>query len=164
MSYKVAIATSDNITVENHFSRAEVFAIYAVHDDFTYSLEENRLHLAGGLAEVPNCGEAIPEEFEEIAAAGGGCGSGGCGGGGCGGGGGGKGPVDPRLEKIAGALADTQIVIAGTLGPHAEGALARRGIRAFAVSGFVTHALDRLVAFDKFQYTRRVARATRVAT
>jgi len=92
----------------------------------------------------------------------GGCGDGGgCGSGGCGDGGGGGGPTEPRLERTVAALADVQIVIAGTLGPKAQSALARRGIRAFAVGGDVTKALDKLVAFEKRQHERHAARGIR---
>jgi len=55
------------------------------------------------------------------------------------------------------ALADVEIVVAGTVGPGAEAALARRGIRAFAVEGSVAKVLEKLVAFDKFQHKRRAA-------
>jgi predicted Fe-Mo cluster-binding NifX family protein len=170
MSYKVAIATSDSITVESHFGQAEVFAVYTLHDDFTYTHDENRLRLVTDISCSPegsSCGPAAaePEEIQEIVRGGkgGGCGSGGGGGGGCGGGGGGcgggyKGPIDPFVAKTAEALSDVEIVIAGTLGPQAEAALAQHGIRSYAVEGFVTNALDKLVAYDKFQHKRRVAR------
>jgi predicted Fe-Mo cluster-binding NifX family protein len=158
MSYKVAIATSDTVTVENNFGRAEVFSVYTVHDDFTYTHDENRPRLPAEASHSES--QALPEEFLEIAASStGGCGvgrGGGCGSGGCGGGGY-RGPIDSKLAKVAETLSDVEIVIAGTLGPRVEAAFAQRGIRSFAVEGFVTKALDKLVAFDKFQHKRRVA-------
>ena len=203
MSYKVAIATSDNITIEKHLARAERFSIYTIRDDFTYEHEEMRSREASGDTGVvtrPDNPEAIgsaetsrgcgcssatqastcvPPETGRIAAGnasgnnhrqagvgfalgGGGCGSGSdCTSGGCGG----RvvdndTQVDPDLERTADALSDVQIVIAGTLGPHAQAVLARRSIRAFAVDGGVTRALDRLLAFEKRQYARFSARGS----
>jgi predicted Fe-Mo cluster-binding NifX family protein len=157
MSYKVAIATSDNVTVGNNFGHAEVFSVYTVHDDFTYTHDEDRPRLPAEASHSKS--QELPEEFLEIvASSSGGCGVGrgdGCGAGGCGGGY--LGPIDSKLAKVAEALADVKIVIAGTLGPRVEAAFAQRGIRSFAVEGFVTKALDKLVAFDKFQHKRRVA-------
>ncbi|HMA95640.1 MAG TPA: NifB/NifX family molybdenum-iron cluster-binding protein [Polyangiaceae bacterium] len=184
MSYRVAIVTADRVTIGNHFARAEAFAIYSVRDDFTYVHEEDRrppaedadptvacdCHEPAGIATCgpsQHCGvEAAASDGSGsvgYALGGGGCGSGGgcgCGSGGCGGGGGGgDGPIDPRLEKTAAALADVQIVIAGSVGPQALAALSRRGIRAFAVGGSVTKALDKLVGFERRQHERFGARA-----
>lgn len=180
MSYKVAIVTADKVTIGNHFARAEAFAIYSVRDDFTYAHEEDRRPPAGDedTTAACDCGESAEVATRDpcgqdgakaaadgisgnvgYALGGSSCGSGGgCGSGGCGGRGGG-GPVDPRLEKAAAALADVQIVIAGSLGPQAQAALRRRGIRAFAVSGSVAKALDKLVDFERRQHERFGARA-----
>jgi len=182
MSYKVAIVTSDNVTIGNHFAPTEPFAIYRVHDDFSYVYEETRpspldgsgapdgvYETAGGCgcgdgsattaAGSNQCGASLatagaPAGIVGYALAGGGCGSG-CGG--CGGNGGSGGPVDPRLERTVAALADVQLVIAGTLSPEAQSAFSRRAIRAFAVGGGVTKALDKLVAFEKRQHERFAA-------
>lgn len=188
MSYRVALVTEDQTTIGNHFARAESFAIYQVRDDFTYAHQENRPSTgtttavesrADGRPDACGCAdnavcETSPGEQSGSAnggessvgyalaggscGSGGGCGSGGCGGGGGCGSGGEEGPADPRLEQVAASLADVQIVIAGTLGPQAQAVLARRGIRAFAVSGSVTKALDKLVAFEKRQHQRHLAR------
>jgi predicted Fe-Mo cluster-binding NifX family protein len=192
MSYKVAIATHDNITIENHFGRAELFSIYTIHDDFTYAHEESRSWQScdatsfepkpeGSVSQVApktakDCGCSSGSADSKSAVgtvgyalqgegcgSGGGCGAGGCGAGGCGAGGCGPAgdadtPADPRLERTAEALSDVHIVIAGTLGAHAQAVLLRRGIRAFAVQGGISRALDKLIAFEKRQHARFAAR------
>jgi len=61
MSYKVAIATSDTVTVESNFGAAEVFSVYTVHDDFTYTFDENRVRLATETSHAE--AQEEPEEF-----------------------------------------------------------------------------------------------------
>lgn len=164
MSYRVAVATTDNQTIASHFGKSARFAIFAILDDFNYRLDElrsvNEQPAESGSPADCSCACSSKPQAAEVSPAGsvgyaleaGGCGSGGCGSGGCGGSS--SEPVDPRLQGVIEGLSDVQLVIAGTLGPGAQAALAQRGIRAFAVTGPISKALDKLVSYERRQHER----------
>jgi hypothetical protein len=87
MSFKIAVATSDEETVDLHFGSAPAFLLWEVSDSGELLNSEKRIVKTGTEEDVP----ATPRE--ETA----GCGSNGCGGrpGGC------AVRVSPRIQKAA---------------------------------------------------------------
>lgn len=112
--YKVAVATSDGITVDSHFGHVQSFLIFEVD-------EEN------GKA------EDIGERDVTAACSGGSCGgvqaSGTAGCGGHNGAGSGSSPMD----EIAKALSDVDYVLVARIGPHAIRALAKYDVTAYDI-------------------------------
>ena len=131
MSYKIAVASSDEINVDETFGQAKRFLIYEA-DGNTYHLIEDR----------KDCIFA-PESciIEESCGAGGGCGMGsGCGtGGGCGG----NGAVP---EKIS-ALFDCRAVVCKKIGTSAQKQFEKKAISYFDVSCTVKEALEKITFY-----------------
>ncbi len=95
---KIAVASNDGNSVDEHFGRARAFHIYEVEDDGTSRLVEQREIKPG--AEGAHGSDAAVEQ-----------------------------------------LSDVNAVLAAQIGPNAQGALTRRGIRSFALKGPVDRAL-----------------------
>jgi nitrogen fixation protein NifB len=95
---KIAVASNDGSTVDEHFGRAKAFCIYEVEDDGTSRLVEHREIKPG--AEAAHGSDAAVEQ-----------------------------------------LSDVNAVLVAQIGPNAQGALTRRGIRSFALGGPVDKAL-----------------------
>jgi nitrogen fixation protein NifX len=95
---KIAVASNDGSTVDEHFGRAKAFYIYEVEDDGSSRLLEHREIKPG--AEGAHGSDAAVEQ-----------------------------------------LGDVNAVLAVQIGPNAQGALTRRGIRSFALGGPVDRAL-----------------------
>lgn len=158
MAYKIAVASSDGLQIDETFGSTKSFIIYEVEDGKYSRLEERTFHLeaaeenAASLAEGCNLpGEDSLSEschkqdcsVEYAQGAKDGCGSGagnGCGNGsGCGSGCGG-GEVSAKVELIS----DCRCIVCKKIGFHIQKQLERKAISAFDVSCSVEEALSKI--------------------
>lgn len=129
MNYKIAVATSDGVNVDQSFGAATVFQIYTVTDD-GYKLTGKREY-----REVAKP-EAATESPEECA---GGCGSGG----GCGCGQGCGGAVSPKVDM----LSDVRCLLCSKIGFQAQKQFEKKAVTTFDISCGITTALDRITGY-----------------
>lgn len=143
MSYKIAIASTDDLSIDQTFGSAKVFHIYEVTDK-GYSKIEDRIASEGEEAE--RCDSSS------------GCGSGsGCNngqGGGCGGGG----EISNKVELVA----DCRCVVCKKIGFNIQKQLERRAITSFDVSCSVEEALTKISSYfekvDGHQSLRKLSK------
>lgn len=155
MSYKIAVATSDEINVDETFGQAKRFIIYEA-DGKTYKKVEERdvedISDADSKASTKTS-ESVQVGCEsgagcdlkpESCEAGAGCGSGtGCGsGGGCGG----NGEVSFKISS----LFDCRAVVCKKIGVSAQKQFEKKAISYFDVSCSIEEALDKIT----FYYNR----------
>ena len=128
MSYKIAVASSDGLQIDETFGAAPGFTVYEVTGGEYKKLEE-RVFDREGIEEASSSGGCNPS---------GGCGSeSGCGNGsGCGGGG----EASAKVELIS----DCRCVVCKKIGFHIQKQLERKAISAFDVSCSVEEALSRI--------------------
>lgn len=152
MSYKIAVATSDGVYVDQSFGAASSFQIYEVTGD-GYKLVETREVKAA----VPDSADEKTAAASSILAAeaaadsssgcgtGAGCGSGsGCGsGGGCGAGGGCGGAASPKVEL----LSDVRCLLCSKIGFQAQKQFEKKAITTFDITCEVAVALDRITGY-----------------
>lgn len=125
--YKVAVATSDGITVDSHFGHVQSFLIFEVDED-------------SGKA------EDIGERDVRAACSDGECGgsqSAGAEGAGCGGHNG-AGEGHSQMDEIAKALSDVDYVLVARIGPHAIRALARYNVTAYDIVLPINEAIAKI--------------------
>lgn len=137
MSYKIAIASSDCIQIDETFGSAQVFRIYEVTDENYSRIEDRNVSAA---AETISAG-AEASGVQQECGSGNGCGSGRChtDTGGCGGSGG----VSPKVELIS----DCRCVVCRKIGFHIQKQLERRAITSFDVSCSVEEALKKITLY-----------------
>lgn len=124
MNYKIAVATSDGVNVDQSFGAATVFQIYTVTDS-GYQLSGKREYR-----------EVTPVTTEECTS---GCGSGG----GCGCGHGCGGAVSPKVDM----LSDVRCLLCSKIGFQAQKQFEKKAITTFDISCGVTTALDRITGY-----------------
>lgn len=132
MSYKIAVASSDGLQIDESFGSAKKFIIYEVTDGIYTRLEErafreeetdnNDVSIVGG------CNSSVSCKNE------GGCGSGT--GGGCGG----AGEASPKVELVS----DCRCIVCKKIGFHIQKQLERKAISAFDVTCPVEEALEKI--------------------
>jgi hypothetical protein len=123
MSYKIAIASSDEITIDLKFGSATAFLIYEVRDDGTCECLERRIVSERVKTEVPSmCGE-----------------KGECLGGGCHS----SGPANPRVDLIA----DCRCVLCKKTGDPIQKQLDKKAISSFDVTGEIEDALHKIAQY-----------------
>ncbi len=125
MSYKIAVASSDGIQIDETFGAAKRFIIYEVADGTCRRLEERTFRKE----ETDNNGVSIAAGCKK---------EGGCGGGT--GGGCGAGEASEKVELIS----DCRCVVCKKIGFHIQKQLERRAISAFDVSVSVEEALEKI--------------------
>lgn len=118
MSYKIAVASSDGSTIDQHFGKADRFEIFEVLDDGGFRSSEIRAKPAAVLS-----GETADHKR------GTGCG--------CEGG-----------EADAGIISDCAYVLAAQIGMGALRSLARQGITAFDVDGNPEDAVKKIIEYN----------------
>ncbi|MGL6199611.1 MAG: NifB/NifX family molybdenum-iron cluster-binding protein [Lachnospiraceae bacterium] len=119
MSYKIAIASSDEVQVDLTFGGALEFLIYDVSDEGVYTLSEIRSVIDQSDGGCSGCGNP---------------GAGGCGG---------NGEDSPRVNL----LEDCRCIICKKIGFKAEKALQKKAVAGFAVDCSVTEALNKITMY-----------------
>lgn len=123
MSYKIAIASSDERTIDLKFGSATAFLIYEVRDDGTWERVERRSVSERDDTEVPSsCGD-----------------KGECLGGGCHS----SGPSNPRVDLIA----DCRCVLCKKTGNPIQKQLDKKAISSFDITGEIEEALHKIVQY-----------------
>ncbi len=132
MSYKIAVATSDYINVDETFGQAKRFIIYEADGKNFKKLEER---------DVEDDFVVECKTSETGCGTGGGCGSGtGCGaGGGCGG----NGEVSVKISS----LFDCRAIVCKKIGVSAQKQFEKKAISYFDVSCTVEEALDKITFY-----------------
>ena len=125
MSYKIAVATSDGINVDETFGAAERFVIYEAESG-KYHISEER---TAGAESVSHCGSSDEKKCE---GKGGGC---------CGG-------SEEESEKV-GRISDCRCVVCTKIGFHVQKQLQRKAISMFDVQCSVSEALDKITGYYK---------------
>lgn len=154
MAYKIAVASSDGLQIDENFGSTKSFIIYEVEDGKYSRLEERTFHPEAAeeneasLADGSNVSreDSLPEpchkqdcnvEYSQGAKEG--CGSGA--GNGCGNGSGcGSGEVSAKVELIS----DCRCIVCKKIGFHIQKQLERKAISAFDVSCSVEEALNKI--------------------
>lgn len=137
MSYKIAIASSDQANIDLNFGSAAEFLIYEVSDDGAFGFLERRAvfetALEGSVSACPDKGE--------------------CKGGGCHG----SGPANPRVDSIA----DCRCVLSKKTGTPILKQLDKKAISSFEVEGNIEEALHKITMYfhrvDHHQTLRGIA-------
>lgn len=151
MTYKIAVASSDGITVDGAFGEVTEFRIYQVEGEqytqveyrkmpepLIQKPEDTAVAQRADSTDQQNCGGQDSEHIE-VGCCGGHGGHGGCG---CGTPGG----SSIRIE----ALSDCRSIVCKKIGPHAKKLLERKAIAAFDVDCSVEDALKKII----FYYNR----------
>lgn len=139
MPYKIAIASSDGMHIDETFGSAAAFHIYDITGE-SYAESEIR----NAYEESPGETAGISCDKHEN------CGQGSCHGSGCSG----KGEVSPKVELIS----DCRCVVCKKIGFHIQKQLERKAITAFDVTCTVEEALEKISSYfnkvDKHQSLR----------
>lgn len=138
MSYKIAVASSDRININETFGSAKSFIIYEVTND-AYIKSEERFFQSETTESLPNN-----------------CNSKGCGSSdGCGSGCGGQGDASLKVELVS----DCRAVVCRKIGFHIQKQLERKAISAFDVSCTIEEALSKITNYysriDRHESLRR---------
>lgn len=132
MSYKIAVASSDGLQIDETFGSAKSFIIYEVTDGIYRKLEERVFHEEGtehdGISVEDSCNSSDSCKTR------GGCGS--SIGGGCGG----SKEASEKVEQIS----DCRCVVCKKIGFHIQKQLERKAISAFDVNVSVEEALEKI--------------------
>ena len=144
MSYKIAVATSDYINVDETFGQAKRFIIYEADGKNFKKLEERDVEddfVAECKTSETGCGTGGGCGSETGCGTGGGCGSGtGCSGGsGCGG----NGEVSFKISS----LFDCRAIVCKKIGVSAQKQFEKKAISYFDVSCTVEEALDKITFY-----------------
>lgn len=133
MSYKIAIATSDDLQVDLHFGGTDVFTIVDVREDGSFMVLEKRKSASGNEA-----GEGMADGNHKA-----GCGSN-CGhtGGGCG-----NGHSDEGIEAKVNLISDCRCLLCRKIGPGAERQLERRAITVFQIELTIEVSLPKIIDY-----------------
>ncbi len=151
MTYKIAVASSDGITVDGAFGEVTEFRIYQVEGEqytqveyrkmpepFIQKPEDTAVAQRADSTDQQNCG-GQDSDPTEAGCCGGHGGHGGCG---CG-------TPDGSSIRIE-ALSDCRSIVCKKIGPHAKKLLERKVIAAFDVDCSVEDALKKII----FYYNR----------
>lgn len=130
MAYKIAIASTDGVRVDETFGEAERFRIYEVENG-AYKQSEDRVITQ----RVANPKDAVPDGRDRHCDRRAGCGQGG----GCGGAGAGD-------AKVV-LLADCRCIVCEKIGFRIRKQLERRAIAVFDVACTVEEALGRIITY-----------------
>lgn len=125
MSYKIAVATSDGINVDETFGAAVRFVIYEAESG-KYHISEER---TAGSEPVTHCSSSSERKCE---GKGGGC---------CGG-------SEEESEKVV-LISDCRCVVCTKIGFHVQKQLQRKAISMFDVQCSVSEALDKITGYYK---------------
>lgn len=149
MSYKIAVASSDGIQIDETFGSAEKFLIYEVEDGVYRRLEtrasdEKRTDRSGA-PQAPGCNPASGFQKKDGGGEGNAChAENGCGAGsGCGNGAGGCGGAGEASAKVE-LVSDCRCVVCKKIGFHIQKQLERKAISAFDVACPVEEALEKI--------------------
>lgn len=129
MSYKIAVATSNELYVDLHFGAAKFFSIYEVQDNGEFSFLEKRDY------DESREGESVdgkPAKTAGCHGSGSGCGQGGCSGG-----------ASAKVELIS----DVRAVIAEKIGFNVTKQLEKKAISSFDVDCSVKEALEKITKY-----------------
>ncbi|WP_407436906.1 NifB/NifX family molybdenum-iron cluster-binding protein [Treponema sp.] len=129
MSYKIAVATSNELYVDLHFGAAKFFSIYEVQDNGEFSFLEKRDY------DESREGESIdgkPVKTAGCHGSGSGCEQGGCSGG-----------ASAKVELIS----DVRAVIAEKIGFNVTKQLEKKAISSFDVDCSVQEALEKITKY-----------------
>jgi len=168
MSFKIAVASTDDIYVDAHFGSAASFLIYEVNSDGSYEKKEERIVL-GKTGDISSDSTIPSEENEKTRGSNServqntdcasssncasdsdcssksGCGSSdGSGGGGCGGH---SGHSDTKIESNISLIADCRCLLCYKVGAGAERQLERKAITVFQVDYKVEDALKKIINY-----------------
>lgn len=151
MTYKIAVASSDSVTVDGAFGEVAEFRIYQIEGEqyrqvesrkmpelATQKPEDTAAEQRADSTERQNCG-GQDRDHTEAGCCGGHGGHGGCG---CG-------TPDGSSIRID-ALSDCRSIVCKKIGPHAKKLLERKAIAAFDVDCSVEEALKKII----FYYNR----------
>lgn len=151
MTYKIAVASSDGITVDGAFGEVTEFRIYQIEGEQYSQVEARKMpepaaqkpedtatEQHADSTERQNCG-GPDRDPTEAGCCGGHGGQGGCG---CG-------TPDGSSARIE-ALSDCRSIVCKKIGPHAKKLLERKAIAAFDVECSVEDALKKII----FYYNR----------
>lgn len=130
MSYKIAVASSDGIQVNESFGTAERFLIYEIKNGSYYLLEKRESPIGN---QKINEKEATDQEEKQRENTGCGCGHGG----GC---------FGIESEKVR-RIADCRCLVCTKIGFQAQKQLERKAVTAFDVSCSVAEALDKITYY-----------------
>ena len=132
MSYKIAVASSDGIQIDETFGSAKRFIIYEVTDGIYRRLEERTFREEetenNDVSAADGCNSPVSCKKE-----------GGCAGG-TGGGCGGAGAASAKVELVS----DCRCVVCKKIGFHIQKQLERKAISAFDVACQVEEALEKI--------------------
>ncbi|HEX3022269.1 MAG TPA: NifB/NifX family molybdenum-iron cluster-binding protein [Lachnospiraceae bacterium] len=130
MPYRIAVATTDGVSVDVHFGRASSFLVIGINEDGSLASKEERI--------VPNIDHCSSKSCGQ------GNGSGGdcvdkhksCGG-----------PSDPTIDAKVTLLSDCRSLLCKRIGPSAERAFERKAITTFQVDCTINEALEKIVDY-----------------
>lgn len=128
MKYRIAIATTDGIHIDEHFGKAKVFYIYELSENIN----------SHAVADV----RSVKTDEEQEKENGGGCEES-CHRGAC------SGKNMEFVSYIADCVQDCNILLAKKIGIHAQYFLQRRGIASFEIELGVEDAIQKLNAYLK---------------
>lgn len=143
MTYKIAVASSDGVTVDGAFGEATEFRIYQIEGEQYRQVETRKMPESAAQKPEDTAAEqrADSTEWQNGDHTEAGC----CGGhGGCG-----CGAPDGSSIRIE-ALSDCRSIVCKKIGPHAKKLLERKAIAAFDVECSVEDALKKII----FYYNR----------
>ena len=126
MSYKIALASSDGVNVDEHFGAASSFLIYEVSDEGAFSLLERRTYDGGD--EAASSGGCNPAP------------------GSCGGQGKGCGQGAAVSAKVR-LVEDCRSVVAAKIGFNVTKQLEKKAISGFDVDCTVQEALEKITKY-----------------
>jgi predicted Fe-Mo cluster-binding NifX family protein len=139
MAVRIAVGSSDGVSIDQHFGSGEKFYIFELLEDGTSKIVETReIVQEDSNLEVENVDEA---EHSSCNGGGGGCGSGsGCGSGA---------HNEPGLLNKVTLLSDCDAVLVNQIGKSAEKLLLKNGISAFDASDSIEKAFSKLFIYYK---------------
>jgi predicted Fe-Mo cluster-binding NifX family protein len=126
MAYRIAVASSDGISIDLHFGEADHFLIYEVGGT-AYGLIEDRRYMPEDHTDPASTSGHRPE------------------GGGCMGGGGGC--HGASHEARISSVSDCRCIICRKIGGDMQKALERKGISSYDVDCSVEEALEKIVSY-----------------
>jgi nitrogen fixation protein NifX len=133
MSYKIAVASKDRVTIDRNFGAAREFLIYEVSESGKYSFLEVR---------------EVSEEAKERSDCNAGCAGNGCGG------------LQGNHPGVA-SLADCRCVVCKKTGFHIQKLLEKKAITTFDVEGKIEDTLQKITLYflrvDHHQSLRGIA-------
>lgn len=151
MTYKIAVASSDGVTVDGAFGEVTEFCIYQIEGEQYSQVESRKMPEPSAQKPEDTAAEqrADSTEWQNCRGQDGDPTEAGCCGGHGGHGGCGCGTPDGSSVRIE-ALSDCRSIVCKKIGPHAKKLLERKAIAAFDVECSVKDALKKII----FYYNR----------